>query len=124
MQLRQGSDEIHDAVYVVGTLRPLSIKVGMATDPLARLAQLQTGNPEKLYLHRVYWTLRPDAARRLEATAHSFLDKKAKRLVGEWFDCSTTSAHETIIKACRSLVLGFIAVTPHHISEVKVEKII
>jgi hypothetical protein len=122
-ELREGSDDIHDAVYVVGPLNPPCIKVGMATDPIARLAQLQTGNPEKLYLHRVFWTLKPDAARNLEAVAHSFLGKKSKRLVGEWFECSASVAHDTIINACRSLVLGFVAITPHWISEVKVEKI-
>jgi hypothetical protein len=122
--IREGSDKIHDAVYVVGTLNPTCIKVGMATDPIARLAQLQTGNHEKLYLHRVFWTFKPDAARQLESCSHSFLAKKSKRLVGEWFECSPMIAHDTIINACRSLVLGFEAITPHGPLEVKIEKII
>lgn len=123
-QIREGSDEIHDAVYVVGTLNPTCVKVGMACDPIARLAQLQTGNPEKLYLHRVFWTIKPDAARSLEGRAHSFLAKKTKRMVGEWFECSPMVAHDTIINACRSLGIGFEAITPHSPGEVRVEDII
>lgn len=122
--MREGSNEIHDAVYVVGTLKANCVKVGMANDPIARLAQLQTGNHEKLYLHRVFWTSAPDAARDLESRSHSFLTKKTKRLVGEWFECSPMVAHDTIVNACRSLVLGFQAITPHGPLEVKIENII
>lgn len=124
LTIREGSSDIHDAVYVVGTLNPSCVKVGMATDPVARLAQLQTGNPERLFLHRVFWMHRPAAAFELEQRAHAFLGKKSNRLVGEWFDCSQVLAHDTIINACRSATLGFLAITPNDGKEIKLERII
>ncbi|WP_164903241.1 GIY-YIG nuclease family protein [Rhizobium leguminosarum] len=122
--LREGSGDFHDAVYVVGTAYPSCVKVGMATDPTARLAQLQTGNHERLFLHRVFWTHREQDASALEQRAHSFLQSKTDRLVGEWFACAPEIAHDTIENACRSMGIAFTAVTPNNGKEIKIERVI
>lgn len=116
--------DVHDVVYVVGTLTAECVKVGMAVDPVKRLAQLQTGNPSRLYLHRAFWTLSKDSAQLIEARAHSFLRRKCNRLTGEWFYCPPTLAHETIVNTFRSAGSGFIAITPYGGNEIKHERII
>ena len=55
-------------------------KIGIATDPQDRLKQLQTGNPETLWLVK-YFSF--DNARLIEETLHNTFS--AFRTNGEWF---------------------------------------
>ncbi len=119
-----GDENIGDAVYVVGTLRADVVKVGFAADPLARLIQLQCGNHERLFLHRVFFSRNYDNVPYIEKLAHKFLEKKCKRHVGEWFECSPVVAHDTVTNAFRSAVSAFWAITPHTGKEIKVDRII
>lgn len=58
------------------------IKIGIATNPRARLRELQTASPYLLALHE-YWQV-DLGARFFEAEIHDALTDK--RLRGEWFD--------------------------------------
>lgn len=75
-------------IYVIGTQGNLQ-KIGYAADPAKRLAQLQTGNPEKLFLH--YKIPVPDTrARLVEQRIHKEINYK--RTMGEWFKLSPKEA--------------------------------
>lgn len=69
-----------DFVYVIGSAQG-RVKIGMSTDPVARLATLQTASPDRLWL-----ALAAPAygnAYAIEQEAHAIL--AAHRLAGEWF---------------------------------------
>ena len=60
-------------------------KVGFSNDPHTRIKELQTSNPEELFIYRVIPT--PNAYK-LEQLLHTFLQKE--RIRCEWFDISPT----------------------------------
>lgn len=66
-------------VYVIRPAHDTAIKVGLARDVLARMAELQTGNPRRLNLMYVL-----PGDRHLEKGLHRCL--KGSRRLGEWFD--------------------------------------
>lgn len=82
---------IVQSVYVIGPDVKGPVKIGIANNPKYRLAKLQTGFPENLYL---YWSSVYDNAKAMEASVHNALN--AQRLNGEWFDISLEKAIETI----------------------------
>lgn len=75
-----------DSVYIIEGVD--AVKVGVAREPLDRLAQLQTGNPDRL---RLAWSM-PIAgdAYAVETEAHAILDRH--RIGGEWFEVPTEVA--------------------------------
>lgn len=75
-------------LYFVGC--PGHVKIGVADDVDARIAQLQTGNPHTLELLAVM----ENVPRRLERRVHDALRKS--RVAGEWF---------RLDKKCRKFVL-------------------
>lgn len=67
-------------------------KIGISSDPDARLASIQTGNPRKLYLSAT-WRLRSDSeARRIERLLHR--GARRHRVSGEWF---ASNNHEAVL---------------------------
>lgn len=71
--------ELNGSIYVIGCPEPMAIKVGFTTkSPLARLKQLQTGNPQRLILLGWY----PGNVQQ-EREIHAQLAEF--RLSGEWF---------------------------------------
>lgn len=80
------------------------VKIGIAADPVRRLASLRTGNPHRLVL---FWHfLAPDreCARRLERGFHE--TRPEKRMEGEWFDLDPVTATQVLC-----LMLEVIALT-------------
>lgn len=76
------------------------IKVGIASDPLQRLRELQTGSSEQLEI--VYACIvRSNDGNRVELAAHDILWQR--RLVGEWFDYPTDVAVAAIAAAAHRL---------------------
>lgn len=65
-------------IYWIGTSLLDPVKIGYATDPDRRLAELQVGSPERLVLFAVIPGDRAD-----ESRLHAHL--RAYRLRGEWF---------------------------------------
>lgn len=89
------------AIYAIADIYGDETKIGKAGDPIARLAQLQTGNHRKLFLHRVFWLAEGS---RTIAEGTDFVEREAHiragsiytRLEGEWFKCSPSEAHKVI----------------------------
>lgn len=79
------------SVYVIATDDGLC-KIGVSRNPEGRLAQLQTGCPQKL--HIAYVCILADRAYEVEEFAHIALGKKA--MGGEWFKCTEQEAIEAV----------------------------
>lgn len=69
------------SVYLVGCVGIRSVKIGSATDPKARLADLQVGCPLPL---AILWTQEAPNAFLVERALHKHFDDH--RVRGEWFD--------------------------------------
>ncbi|WP_028753703.1 GIY-YIG nuclease family protein [Rhizobium leucaenae] len=87
--------KVQCAVYVISDIYGREVKIGKAANPPYRLAQLQTGNPRKLFIHRVFWMSQADADE-AEKNAHTVAERLYSRLEGEWFQCSPSDAHTAI----------------------------
>lgn len=68
----------HGYLYVIRSSPLPAIKVGFATSPSQRLASLQTGNPNKLFVHMIV-PVEQDA----ERVFHEVM--RPHRLQGEWY---------------------------------------
>lgn len=75
-------------IYAIGTKSDLQ-KIGYSDNPEKRLKQLQTGNPEQLYLHHTI-SIVSSRARLVEQFIHSQINYK--RTKGEWFRMSPEEA--------------------------------
>lgn len=79
-------------LYLIRFGRRECYKIGVSrNDPRKRLAQLQTGSPERLYLIKSY---RHRNYKEWEQQLHKQLAEY--RTSGEWFDCSLDTIEETI----------------------------
>ncbi len=74
------ADEAVEGLYFIYSEEPKSMKVGISTKPLTRLANLSTGSPSRLHLV-FYSRLFGKAA---EETLHRQLN--SHRRTGEWFN--------------------------------------
>lgn len=73
------------SVYVIGfDLDKAPSKVGIATDPVRRMANLQTAHHQRLVIGGFWETPDREMARALEAAFHE--TQEDSRLSGEWFD--------------------------------------
>lgn len=87
------------AIYVIGpNVGPQ--KIGIARDPSARLAAMQTGCPFTLRIQSVTYVASEDSARRVERVAHRLLKKHRQR--GEWFNVTPGEAERAIADALAS----------------------
>jgi hypothetical protein len=75
-------------IYIIGNRDSLQ-KIGYAINPAKRLKQLQTGNPEELFLHHKI-EVPDDRARLIEQHIHREINYK--RTKGEWFKLSPKEA--------------------------------
>jgi len=69
-------------IYIAVEEKSLRYKVGISKNPVARVAQLQVGNPERLILIHQYKA--SENGNQSEIIAHKLL--KDHKLYGEWFD--------------------------------------
>ncbi len=83
-----------DFIYVVTGAHGLT-KVGFSADPVARLARLQTGSPERLWL--AFTAPAYGNAYVIEQEAHQLLS--AHRVRGEWFSATPDLAIAAIFGA-------------------------
>jgi hypothetical protein len=72
-------------------------KIGIAKNPKQRIAQLQTGNSDKLTLIESYLT---ENASKIESSLHNRYSYV--RNVGEWFDLSVAE-EANFIEICKSI---------------------
>lgn len=101
------------AVYVAGIDAPSCVKIGKARSPHRRLATLQTGNHDTLFLHRVFWLPDAEAATSVEGMAHEYAAECHFRLEGEWFECIPYQAHNHVQQAVDDLGLDYCAMSPN-----------
>lgn len=76
-------------VYVIAARPEGPVKIGYSADPQRRLAQLQTGQPEKLHLYHAE-PFTPQRAPLFEKIIHKTIRHHRKK--GEWFDISVSTA--------------------------------
>jgi hypothetical protein len=86
------------AIYVVRS-EPGPVKVGIATNPRARLSQLRTASAVPLHLDFAAET--EGDARALERRAHALLAER--RLAGEWFAVDSREAVAAVRRAAQEL---------------------
>lgn len=99
------------AVYVVSDVVGDVSKIGRAHCPSSRLSRIQTGNPEELFLHRVFWVDSGRVAQEVERIAHE-LAAPFGRMMGEWFCCKPHEAHSVIVEALDAMNIDYVAITP------------
>lgn len=75
-------------IYVIGNSENRQ-KIGFTKNPQRRLKTLQTGNPDKLYLHHCV-EIPDEKTRVMEKKIHSEIGYK--RITGEWFNISAEDA--------------------------------
>lgn len=98
-------------VYVMSDIGGLVCKIGRAHSPAKRLATVQTGNPNTIYLHRVFWVDDQRSAEGVERRSHELA--RHFRLQGEWFDCPVDVAHNVILKALDEMNIDYAVFTPN-----------
>lgn len=99
-------------VYVISDFAGTEVKIGKANSPQLRLATLQTGNPNKLFIHRAFFFFEISTAESVELAAHVGASRDFKRLQGEWFRCTPFEAHKVIEEAAVNDADGYVAFTP------------
>lgn len=109
---RMGKPFSGQFVYIVGSLAGDSVKIGKAVDPISRLASIQTGNPEKLFIHRAFYFATTKIASRVEHWSHEIASERHGRLEGEWFRCDPMAAHEVVMEAAHEERASYCVVTP------------
>lgn len=81
-------------MYVIGA-SDCPVKIGIADRVVRRLAELQTGCPDKLFVHHTF-KVPFDMASVIEAAAHEALKEHHRH--GEWFNVDKDVAAETIAR--------------------------
>jgi hypothetical protein len=89
-------------------------KIGVSTDPIARLAQLQTGSPVPLRF--AYIGVTSNSGYEIEQSAHALLD--AHRKEGEWFLVPASIAIGATIEAANRLSQPIQQVQPEMVPEI------
>ena len=82
-------------IYVIGPLEGAQ-KVGLTTDPKARLATLQTGCPQELVIH-VAVRVPFGEAHAVERRAHRLLEQS--KVKNEWFDITPEGGIAAVLAA-------------------------
>jgi hypothetical protein len=80
------------AVYIISA-HEAPVKIGMSNEPGRRLADLQVGFPDELFLHHAAF-VPAKVARKAEQACHDELAPYRRR--GEWFDVTVTTAIEVV----------------------------
>lgn len=88
-------------IYFIGSIEQGAVKIGRAKDPKKRLAQLQTGNSNKLTLFAVVENVTPE----YEFKLHKLMDHI--RLEGEWFQLTDELIYFMINKTNTNFTTSF-----------------
>jgi len=94
---REALEPTYDGLYLAAMDADGPVKVGVANNPIARLGDLQVGNPFKIHLADVFYVKNREA-RLLELNVHSKMRELGLHIRGEWFDCSVEDASAVIFK--------------------------
>ena len=83
-------------VYVIAALKDGPVKIGFSNNPYARLKELQTGNPQKLFILGTLGFKDKYPAELVEKLLHLHLTNNNVRAEGEWFYISAKEAVLTL----------------------------
>ena len=72
-------------VYVIAALKRGPVKIGFSNNPYVRLKELQTGNPQKLFILGTLGFKDKYPAELVEKLLHQHLTNNNVRAEGEWF---------------------------------------
>jgi len=89
-------------------------KIGVSTDPIARLAQLQTGSHQSLDF--AYIGVTPGEGFNIERAAHDLL--QGHRQSGEWFSVPASIAIGSVIEAAKRLGEPIQQVAPETVPQI------
>lgn len=89
------------AVYLITSQVGNPVKVGIAEDPLHRLAQIQVSNFVPLQIYRFWWTPGRAISGRIESAFKKHFAPQNIR--GEWFDLPLPTAEAFIETSIRNL---------------------
>lgn len=98
------------AVYVVSWSKRGPSKIGVASNPVARLSGLQTSHPYRLTLH--FAAMVPDKDAALVIENRVLVDFGDLRLLGEWARVAPAQAVSAIKQACKELKVPYEAWRP------------
>lgn len=79
-------------VYVIAAQKEGPVKIGFSNNPYARLKELQTGNPQKLFILGTLGFKDKHPAELVEKLLHHHLTNNNVRAEGEWFYINATEA--------------------------------
>ena len=85
-------------VYAISMAPTTYIKVGIARDPWKRLATLQTANPGKLKIERLWGPFPREKAFEVEHAIHDFLSEDWTN--GEWFNVPADDVTFAVFAVC------------------------
>lgn len=83
-------------VYVVGPVRGMPSKIGIAMDIVARMSSIQSGNWTDMVVHSLVWTPGKLVALRVEERVHEILKRAGKWVTREWFNVPPEWAQKAI----------------------------
>lgn len=109
----KGETEPLTGVYVVGSTKVGAIKIGIASDVMSRLSQIQTGFPFRLAVYGALFTQRRVAAQ-IERAAHDKLKEFGFHLNGEWFDVDPDDAIRLVKKVAGDIGAATLTTGQYH----------
>ena len=89
------------SVYVVAWRRKGPCKIGVAKDPAARVAELQTASPHRLRIFAAY--VLPDEAAAFSVESETLRRFDQHRLCGEWLNLPVVMARGAVVLAIEQL---------------------
>lgn len=97
------------AIYLIGPRNAKVTKIGIASNPGARLRGLQVANHEELFIHGLFWIME-GSAQGIEQLSLRVAAKMGKRIRGEWVSLAPEGAayivasviHSANVKAASS----------------------
>ncbi|OAM77715.1 GIY-YIG nuclease family protein [Devosia elaeis] len=110
------------SVYVIGGVDPDFVKIGKASSVVSRLRSLQTGNPLRLFVHRIFKFEKTSFATKVETWAHQDAGRLYAGGVGEWFRCGSVEAHNLIADICEKERIACRVFTPKIESQWKLDE--
>jgi hypothetical protein len=91
-------------IYVIGPDRESPVKIGVASNPVGRLGNMQVAHWEQLFIHGLFTVYSRGDAFRVEKLCHRRLEDHAMR--GEWFNVFAEDAVGTVTEILKEMRCG------------------
>ena len=90
-------------IYIFARPAQNIVKVGISSNPEARLRQVQTGSPDRLSIYATLVFPNRRAAQDVERAFHDVLD--LSRMCGEWFGIAPDRAYLSLLSATATYLM-------------------